>query len=343
MSDYDPILSALSNDLLGIVLLFMIFGMLHFIPSMVVAYVAGMRTERMLSELPRGTFWGWVMGVPIWVAVMVLQIFLAEMLLGKRLERFRVELYFGFAVTGFIAAVSLQYHLVVHYFRSKTPEQPGWQYDGPIFQTSPQRYFTFSLRKLLIAQVVLIFLFGLWVGARREGILEEYESRRLRAPIESLRRRLGIAHGWDISANSTGGIGLHQDDYRGPLRNFNDDVLAQIRPARLLSIDLHSDQLTDKGLEILIENEELRNISIRSINVSDAGIFHLRQLKGLRFLSLDCPQLTERVLDELQAMPALEEITLHRTDISAERVEEFNQQNPGKHLKVAESRRESGQ
>jgi hypothetical protein len=179
MSDYEPILNALSTDLAAVCLGFMVFGVLYFIPSMVVAFIAAtVSRPNSWSELPRGSVWGWLIGVIAWVSTTALLILLAEMLLGSRMSGFRIELFVGFMFIGFLVAVSAQYHFDTHFYLSQGQDRVGWETE-PRFRPV-KRYFTFTLKSLLIAQIVLIFLFGLWVGARRSSILREYELRRIK-------------------------------------------------------------------------------------------------------------------------------------------------------------------
>jgi hypothetical protein len=159
----------------------LIFSILNLIPTMVVAFIAATRTDTTLwSDMSRGMAWGWAIGVLTWALVTGFLFLLAEMLLGVRTTEFRIELLLGIGSISFLAAIGVQYHLVIHYFRSQIQDRVGWEQE-PRFRAPERRFFSFSLKTLLIAQVLLIMLIGVWIGARRKSILQVYEERRVRA------------------------------------------------------------------------------------------------------------------------------------------------------------------
>jgi hypothetical protein len=326
MPDLDPILDTLWHDVQMLGNAIVDLGVFWLIPAAVIGFIAAAKTEpTRWRDLPVGIFWGWLGGVPSGIAALLV---LAGMLEITELGRWRYSefLWGGVLIAGGIVAIVTNYRSSVRYYRWKIQQLYGWKIDDPPLRPANHLY-SFTLRRLLIVQFVAIFVFAMWVGARREMILQAYEYQREEAYKQNLQTRFGD-FGWHGYRFGQEGLWLRM---RGrSLVNFQDQVLERLEPAdRLTQMEIRSDALTDRGLEILSRNAALSELRMQSQQVTDAGIVHLKKLKSLRRVELACPQLTEESLDSLQGIESLQYVTLYHSKITPERALEFKEKRPG--------------
>lgn len=82
---------------------------------------------------------------------------------------------------------------------------------------------------------------------------------------------------------------------------------------------LHPDRITDAGLKYLGEIRNIRWVKVGGGGITDAGLEHLTSLVNLRELEIGpCPNIKGPGLKALHALPALQELDISRTNVSAE-------------------------
>lgn len=321
MSYLDIVLEMLWRDTQFLGTILCVVGLIWLVPSFVITFVAAARTEPTLwRDLPAGVFWGWLAGSAALAVCLALS--LAALAIGNTGESW-LSISFVFGCSGF-AAVVANYRAAVRFHRQRIQDRLGWKldYDPP---EPAKRRFSFTLRQLLISQMVFIFAFALWVGARRDQIVRKYRFRQEEAErmeyMQSVERRFG-SYGWTTMFEMEEGLWLGQS--RGRLSGFRDEVLERIEPRdRLFELTLRSNELTDAGLEILSRNDNVQQLEIASDRVTDKGIAHLKRLKKLKRLTLECPALTAASLEELRALESLQYLTLYASQIPRERADEL--------------------
>lgn len=342
MPDLDPILDTLWHDVQMLIGAIVVMGVWWLIPAAMVGFVAAARTEpTRWCDLPMGIFWGWLGGIAGGIAAFLVLVGMREITeLGRGWRPPYVDsLWGGMFIGGAIIAIVTNYQSSVWYYRRKIQQLHGWKLDDPPPRSANHRY-SFTLRRLLIAQFVTLFVFAMWVGARRDYIQRQYQYRReaaeRQAQRESLKTRFEVV-GWDVWICPDERLNLAQ--HATPtLTNFDDKKLERLQPAdRLLRITIRSDSLTDEGLEILGRQAELEELEIQSNQVTDAGIAHLHKLPLLKKVHLTCPKLTTKTLDELQAMESLRYVVIYQSSISYQRANEFEHSRPGVKIFVLKS------
>lgn len=342
MPDLDPVLDTLWHDVQMLGNAIIALGALWLIPAAVVGFIAAARTEpTRWCDLPMGIFWGWLGAIPGGIAAFLVLVGMLQITeLGRGWKPPYVDLLWGgMFIVGGIVAIVTNYRTAVWYYRWKIQQLYGWKIDDPPVRPANHLY-SFTLRRLLIVQFVSLFVFAMWVGARRDFIQRKYQYRReaaeRQAQRESLKTRFEVV-GWEVWINPAQRLNLAQHGTPS-LLNFDDQILERIQPAdRLLRITIKTDSLTDAGLEILSRQAELEELKIQSNQVTDAGIAHLRKLLLLKKVHLTCPKLTARTLDELQAMESLNYVVIYQSSISQQRANEFEHARPGVDVFVLQS------
>lgn len=321
MSYLDIVLEMLWRDTQFLGTLVCVAGLIWLIPAFVITFVAAARTEPTLwRDLPAGVFWGWLAGSAALAVCLALSF--AALAIGNTRESW-LSLSFVFGCSGF-AAVAANYRAAVRFHRQRIQDRLGWKLDYHSPEPAKRR-FSFTLRQLLISQMVFIFAFALWVGVRRDHILRTHRYRQQEAErvayLQSLEERFG-GYGWTDMYTLKEGLWLRQS--QGRLAGFRDEVLERLEPRdRLFDLTLRSNELTDAGLEILGRNDNIERLHIASDQVTDKGIAHLKRLKKLKRLTLECPLLTEATLEELRGLESLQELILYSSQIASERGEEL--------------------
>lgn len=118
-------------------------------------------------------------------------------------------------------------------------------------------------------------------------------------------------------------------------RAIQDEALAPVRmhgSVTLLSI--RSDQVTDAGLEHLRGASRLRWIYLESGQITDAGVFALCELPRLRYLQIQSPHLSGRSLQALAKVNTLRYLVIRGGRFSSEEVAAFRAARPGVDLRV---------
>jgi hypothetical protein len=325
MRNLDPILDTLLGDLVQLGRFLLLFSVLGVVPALVIAMVAGAANERpsRWRDVPSGAFWGLLAGVPVWVVTFLILLGCLQ-IVGALTHEFLALVVLAVSA---VAGVFTAYRASAWYFRRKAEELWGWAIDYPTKPPQPaNRWVSFSLQRLFIVQFVLIFVIGLWVGARRDHIARLYryraEAAERQAYQESLQTRFA-GFGWHVFSNSPRRLNLAQYDGT-KLVNFDDAILKRIEPFdHLQRITIHSDAMTDTGLEILSQHSELEYVRIESSQVTDAGIAHLEKLSQLQTVILTCPQLTAQALDHLQTIKSLKRVSLYKSTIPPQRTRDF--------------------
>jgi hypothetical protein len=106
-------------------------------------------------------------------------------------------------------------------------------------------------------------------------------------------------------------------------------------PVRADDVDeltFSGDSITDKHLESLRNLGGLRVLSVARTAITDAGLAHLKGLKGLRRLFLADTAITDRGLENLQGLTELRELDLTNTRVTDAGVQRLQQALPA--LKV---------
>lgn len=212
MRNLDPILDTLLGDLVQLGRFLLLFSVLGVVPVLVIAMVAAAANERpsRWRDVPSGAFWGLLAGVPVSVATLL--VLLAGLrIVGAKESGWLVVLAMALI---FVAGVFAAYRASAWYFRRKAHELWGWAIDYPTKPPQPaNRWISFSLQRLFLVQFVLIFVIGLWVGARRDHIAKLYrwraEAAEHQAYRESLKTRFA-GFGWEVWSNSPRRLNLSQ-------------------------------------------------------------------------------------------------------------------------------------
>ena len=334
MSDLPYLLSTLRSDLQSLVEFVAFLSFLWFLPACVVSFIAAARTEPTLwRHVPLGIFWGWIAGVLAAAVTGVISLAVAET--GLFRENW-VTIVIAFGTCG-IAAIIANYRAATSYYQNRIKARLGWQITDPPLQPA-NRWYSFSLRKLLLSQVILLSVMGLWLAVRRGEIHRRRKSADDLAKLiakadaeKAYRARLLSRFGghWQHINAGSDGLSLRlSSQTKQP--GFQEEVLSRFEPQdRLYEIMIGSDQLTDAGLEILSRNEELKHVVIESNQVTDAGLAHLKKLKKLEWLNLTCSQVTEQGMDDLKSLENLKFLAIYHSKIPFERGKEFQESRPG--------------
>jgi hypothetical protein len=302
--------------------------------AIVVGFVAAAITEfTHWLDLPSGMLRAWIASSGLGVAL-GLVFFGASFVLWQLLRSYDVlgvmsVLGFMYLAASFVACLWLQGHIAVRYFHRKIIQLNGWKTDADSPLPANRRY-SYSLRNMLLGQVILMFALGAWIGMRRQSIEMQYRWQQRMVHQRDVVARFG-PYGWQALVTSDGLImSCHPT-----LLNFHDSVLDQIRLTEdLETIDLPSDQLTDDGLARIARHPRLHRIAIKSNQVTDAGIAHLKQLPALRDVTLSCDEISDEALAHLQAIPTLRSVRIQVPRISKAAADQFRQARPDVQLLV---------
>lgn len=179
----------------------------------------------------------------------------------------------------------------------------------------------FSLRSLILCQVLGIASLGLWLECHRDSV-----ERQVAAAVE---RRAENAWRHHLSERNFEQFHWHTAIGGGPEHWLsltaaapqplvNDEVLELIEAGdRIQVLSLRSDGVTDKGLRTLATFHTLRELSIESARVTDKGVAELVRLQQLERLTLKCPQVTEQALAAIDCFPAKTLITVESEQIAS--------------------------
>lgn len=322
----DVILEVLLSDLRWLAWFVFIGGAALLGPAMIAGWIAAVRTPpTRWRDVPAGIVCGWLASVLVAVVWTLFFFRLAQFLLDALgpLPHARLDqpLLLALGIGALVCPV-IGYFVSARYFRWKI-KNLGWKIDD---RPPPlQGRYAFTLRTLLIVQIALVSIFGLWITARRDRIRVRTEGREYEIWLAGLQERLG-GHGWDLQHKIPP---LRLFCWDKPLTAFSDDVLDRILLSdRIQHLEVISDGLTDDGLKKLAMHQELHSLKLGSQQLTDASIAHLRQLPSLENLHLISPQLTDESLDDLQTMPSLRRIVIVDALISKEAEARFKEIRP---------------
>lgn len=225
-----------------------------------------------------------------------------------------------FSLIGFsvLLAGVLGYVTTARYFTARAELLVDKQ---PLSKSSVSRWrYAFTLWTLIVAQLVCLFAFGLWL-ARRRDLIQSHEDRRQELMWQAdVHERLD-GYGWDVMCPMREMLWLYNV---GPLSNFNDDVLDMVLPTDgLQDIKLESDALTDAGVAKLSRHPKLKRVDIRSSHVTDTGVAQLAKVPSLKWVDLTCERLTGESLAELQKVKTLNSLSIHKSKISRAAADAF--------------------
>ena len=123
-----------------------------------------------------------------------------------------------------------------------------------------------------------------------------------------------------------------------------DDVLGLLRgqPA-IKTLHLGGETVTDKGLEALADQTDLRELIIWwATAISDAGVAHLGRLPRLRMIDISLSPLTDDAVRHLAGLPALEELTIQGSKFTDRSLTDLSQATRLKSLTLRGDRSEFG-
>jgi hypothetical protein len=321
----DVILEVLLGDLCWLAVGTGCIAALFFLPAIFAGIIAAARTaSTRWCDVPGGIVRGWVASVVAAVLWMLFFVRLGHLLMDMlRLPHTQLEPPILLALgIGALVCPVIGYFVSARYYRWKIKDL-GWKIDD---QDPPQRgRYAFTLRTLLILQIALIGVFGLWVTGRRDWIRQQTTWRQEELWRAELRERLA-GYGWDLGHPHRPLRLLHPEPY---LQDFHDDVLDRLLPSDQVShLELRSDALTDEGIKKLVVHQNLRSLELHSQKITGSGIAHLKALPNLEVLNLSSPQLTNHVLDELRSMPSLRTVIVYEGEISRAAAADFRSARP---------------
>jgi hypothetical protein len=322
----DVILEVLVSDLRWLAASTGIIGAFLFIPAVFAGFIAAVRTApTRWCDVPGGILRGWlasVLAAIVWMLFFFrLGQFLVEILRPLPEARLDQPLILAFGIGALVCPV-IGYFVAVRYFRWKVKDL-GWK----IANEPPrrQRRYAFTMRTLLIVQLAVVVVFGLWVTGRRELIHAQTSLRQTELWRAELGERLA-GYGWDLAYPQRPLRLAHPEPQ---LRNFNDDVLDRLLPSDQVShLELRSDELTDEGIKKLAAHPTLCSLELHSLKITDSGVKHLKSLSNLEVVNLSSPQLTDQVLDDLGSTRSLRTIIVYDGKITRAAAARFREDNP---------------
>lgn len=326
MGRMDVILEVLLSDLYWLAICTGCIAASFFLPAIFAGIIAAARTKpTRWRDVPGGIVRGWlasILAAVVWMLFFFrLAQFLADVLKPMPNARLGQPLLLALGI-GALVCLVIGYFVSARYYRLKIKDL-AWKIDD---QDPPQRgRYAFTLRTLLIMQMALIGVFGLWVTGRRDWIRQQTSWRQEELWRAGLRERLA-GYGWDLGHPHRPLRLLHPEPY---LQDFDDDVLDRLLPSDQVShLELRSNGLTDEGIKKLVVHQTLQSMELHSQKITDSGIAHLKALPHLEVLNLSSPQLTNHVLDELRSMPSLRTVIVYEGEISRAAAADFRSARP---------------
>jgi hypothetical protein len=313
------VLESLWNDMR----LFGPFWLLTFFVAGVMTAVAAVRNEPTFwRDLPGGLLWGWLAGMTVAIVFSIASVYIEESIRkAYDYKNWQVLQVFALVIFGPICLV-VCYWTTGWWFRRKIKQRRLRHEQGlPIL---PHAWYAISLRTFLLIQLGVFLTIGGWYSANRNSLESRYHWKQRRAWHETVHARFD-RYGWNLG-NCWEPLQLKCS---APLVGFDDQVLEKLLPTdELRTLHIHSDQLTIVGMRTISEQATLEYLTITSQKIKNADLVPLAKLPRLRRLILDCPNLTEAALDELQKCPALEDISIRRPEISREALAAFRAAKP---------------
>jgi hypothetical protein len=205
---------------------------------------------------------------------------------------YRVEWFLTTLLVGFLAP------LVTEILHCRRPARPAEE-------TTPRRRWRFTLRSVVMVQLILIVAGGLWMSGLREEIATLMEDRRVALELHSRQtaceQRFG-PHGWIPTLVFMG------DSYelrlRGDLRRPA-EALAAIEPTDNLGfLELRSANLTDADLQRIGQFTALRRLYVAGSPLG-SGLREFRNLHELEELGMSVPSIDSDALSAIAQLPKL--------------------------------------
>ncbi len=114
-------------------------------------------------------------------------------------------------------------------------------------------------------------------------------------------------------------------------QTFDDAALARLEPflSHLVSIDLSSAKITDRGIEMLDERAaSLVKLNLAQTAVSDAALEIIRKLPALESLNLFGTAITDEGISKIESMPTLKNLYLGETAVTPQAMQTLRQKMP---------------
>ncbi|MEX0726794.1 MAG: hypothetical protein WEB58_07880 [Planctomycetaceae bacterium] len=94
------------------------------------------------------------------------------------------------------------------------------------------------------------------------------------------------------------------------------------------SVDLNQTSAADDELKVFEGMTTIQYMGLHSTYVTDAGVDHLRTLKGLQEVELSYTAITDQALQVLAELPALKKVFIYDTAVTDAGMEEFKKKRP---------------
>jgi hypothetical protein len=204
----------------------------------------------------------------------------------------------------------------------------------------PRERRRYTIRQLLIGQLIAGLLLGWWaytrrdeIGQRRQQIKWQVRDRQMKEIYEPYGWAVSMWPNYEDVVLVTPRSALN---FQPPSQIQSDEAL---RPVAVYGpvTDLYaiSDAITDDGLQHLEKAERLRRLSIASRQITDDGIARLCVLPRLRYLTIRSPNVTDQSLAQLAKVKSLRFLELQDTKITPAAIDEFRRQRPGVDVRVS--------
>jgi hypothetical protein len=303
------------------------------VQSLFVALAAGGRQSRLEVRLFLASL------LIAWLVAVIAAV--ASYLLGWGLA---IQLYRTFGVGGvpipqpffvallgvsFVIAVVLSYRHTAAWLRASAPLENS---EASVTRKPSPLRASFSLGTLVLYQLIFLLGIGLWIECRRDWVLEQYmEQARLQAYLrwsESIEKRFG-GNGWKIEHSGLDDptrwlrLNLQRPSAFGAILINDPKALDFFTPDDgLVFLSITSPQLTDASLKRLTRVKSIQGLFIKSPALTDEGVAELAKFPDLKFVSLDCDNLTVAAFPALAYVRA--NVQIQSVRISQKKLDNFN-------------------
>ena len=198
--------------------------------------------------------------------------------------------------------------------------------ESKLTEKPKRRWYQFHLWHLFVPVTVVAIVSAFWASWWIWFPGPQVKYRRAAAPIEELG---GYVEGYpDFGVEGLTGICFF--DVAVPLTDADLEPLSGYLETlpNLKTLSLYDMQVTDAGLEHLKGLTKLEYLTLWYTQVSDAGLVHLQGLTKLKGLNLCGTQVTDDGLEQLTGLTNLEYLSLDGTQIRDEGVKELRQALP---------------
>lgn len=156
--------------------------------------------------------------------------------------------------------------------------------------------------------------------AAAENEVKQAAEKRESVKVEVERLRKEFPAALNFESQSSSGVTFTAVSMR---KDFGDDDLAKLGPVMpaMVSLDLSSCTVTDKGAKLLETAGELRSLRLSETALTDAGLDALTKLPKLESLNLYGTQVTNQGVLKLAALPNLKKLYLWQTKVDAAGIE----------------------